>query len=237
VVASGAEAPGSISALASKSDVLCVMVVDDAQVEAVLVGPEGAMAAAPRGAVIAVHSTIKPATARRLAQRAADQGLGLIDAPVSGAEPAAIAGTLTFMLGGGAAAVDRCRPAFEAMGRQIFHMGDVGAGLTAKIVNNMVAIVNVRSALEGFRLAKAAGLDQELITQVMGASTGRGWAVDSWQAMEDVIDRSGDGGAGLAHLRDKDLRLALALGKELGVDLPVTAFTAETMDWHYPRKP
>jgi len=171
-----AEHGGSVAAtpaeVASTSDVVISMVVDAPQVEAVLLGDDGAAAGA-RGDLLCIDmSTIGAAAARRIGAALGERGLGFMDAPVTGSSPKAQDGTLTIMAGGEAADFERARPLFEAMGELVLHVGPLGDGQVVKVINNAVAAVNTATAGEALLLGAAAGVDLDALTQVIGAGSG-----------------------------------------------------------------
>lgn len=223
----GAAVAGSPGEIGAACTTICVMVVDDAQVAEVL---DGVKRAAGPGGTVVVHSTIHPDNARRHAEALARQGIAFVDAPVSGAEPAAQAGTLTVMAGGTEAAIAACRPVLEAVGKEIFHVGGVGAGLTAKLVNNMVAIINMQAAIEGLELARGGGVDLDRMLEVLKVSSGRSWATDNWKLTRQLLAGHTGGRAALSKIRDKDIRLALAVASDAGVRLPTAALVSMLED-------
>src|SRR5262245_43718698 len=148
------------------ADVAITMVVDGPQVEAVLLGDDGVVHGASPGLLCVDMSTIGPAWATRLAARLAAAGLRFVDAPVTGSSPKAEDGTLTIMAGGDAADVARARPLFEAMGETIVHVGPLGHGQAAKLVNNAVAATNALVVAEALVAAQALGVDLDALLAV-----------------------------------------------------------------------
>ena len=163
----GAEVVDSPAQLAERSDVLITMVVDGDQVEAVLLGDEGAAAGAREGLLCIDMSTIGPPAARQIAERLAGHGIEFMDAPVTGSSPKAEDGTLTIMAGGSPAAFERARPLFEAMGELIVHVGEVGQGQLVKVINNAVAAANAAVVAEALLVGKLAGADLDALVKVM----------------------------------------------------------------------
>jgi 3-hydroxyisobutyrate dehydrogenase len=155
-----AKTAGSPAELAAAVDLACVCVLADADVEQVVAGPDGLLAGMRPGGVIAVHSTAHPDTCAALAARAAERGVALIDAPVSGGAPAAEQGRLLVMAGGDRESVERARPVFATYGDPVVHLGPVGAGQRAKLINNLLLAANIGVAESAFKLA--AGLDIDL---------------------------------------------------------------------------
>ena len=167
LTALGAKAARSTDEIGAHGEIIEVVVVDDAQIEAALLGEGGVFSGAKRGSIIAIHSTIHPGTVRKLAEQAAAKGLTLIDAEVSGGERGAIAKSLCYMVGGDKAAFEKCRPIFATSGASIFHLGDLGSGAIAKLAHNLIVYVNMLAASEGMRLADKAGVDLKSMEQVV----------------------------------------------------------------------
>jgi 3-hydroxyisobutyrate dehydrogenase-like beta-hydroxyacid dehydrogenase len=218
----GADVDRSPAALASEVDVLTVTVVDDAQVVDVLVGSYGVLERLRPGAVVVNHSTVSPATCERLAGAAAAHSVAVVDAPLSGGQAAARDGTLTLMVGGTAEAVDACAPVLDAVSARRFHVGGVGAGQVAKLVNNIMGLVNRIVAAEALGLARAAGLDEDALIELVRSSTGNSWQIERWREVQALAAGSTTGPAGMARMAEKDLQLALSAAAALQVPLPLT---------------
>ena len=155
--------------LAERSDVVITMVVDGPQVEALLLGEDGALAGARPGALFVDMSTIAPSDARRLGATLREHGHGFVDAPVTGSAPRAEDGTLTIMVGGEEDDVARAMPLFEAMGELIVHVGEVGRGQQVKVISNAVAAVNCATLAQAIVVGRREGVDLEAMLRVMGA--------------------------------------------------------------------
>lgn len=225
----GATVAASARALAERSDIVLLAVVDDAQVEATLLDG-GVLDALASGAVIVVHSTIHPSTCRRLAALAIERGIGFLDAPISGGANGAEAGTLAIMVGGDDAALAGCRDVLDAMAANVFHVGGTGMGEVAKITNNVVLAVVLQGTLEGLRLAKWSGVDESTMLEILRASAGDSWVVRHWPAIQAMAEAHPQGRRGLARLTYKDLTFAQAIGHEIGAPLPVTALAAQLVE-------
>ena len=230
LTAAGATAYDSISALAGDSDVLGIVVVNDAQVESLIYGEGGILAGIRPGSVVLVHSTVRPETCRHASEALAERGAALLDAPVSGAEMAAQRGELTVMVGGDEVALDKAMIVLRAVASQVFHVGDIGTGQVAKIANNLMAGVNLQVVRESLRLASAAGISTEKFIEVAAASSGDSWAVRSWKAMLRAAANHPHGTDALAALGLKDLRYAVELGAAMNVSLPHTALATQLQD-------
>jgi 3-hydroxyisobutyrate dehydrogenase len=227
----GATAAGSVADMAGSVDVLCVMVRDDDQVREVL----GAILGAAReGLVVVVHSTVAPPTPAELEDLAGRHGLLLVDAPVSGGAMGAADGSLAIMVGGTEQAYAAARPALEVMGSRVVHAGPIGAGTQMKLARNLMHFVAFTAATEAQRLAEAAGLDLVELGHVVrhtDAITGGPGAImhrdttaplapdDFWLGVLDHVRTLGE----------KDLRFALDLAGQVGVDLPLAALALERL--------
>jgi len=171
-----AQVASSPADLGAASDVLGVCVVDDAGVDQVLGGPDGALAAMADGSIVLIHSTVHPETCLRLQQD--HPNLHVLDAPVSGGGHMAAAGNLLVMLGGPADVVDRCRSVLETFGDPILHLGPLGAGQEAKLLNNAVFAAQLALAAEAFALASTRDLDQQAVATILSAGSGRSYAAE-----------------------------------------------------------
>lgn len=174
-VAKGATAAGSVAELGRRCDHVGICVVSDTDVVEICADLIPAMRAGTR---IAIHSTVLPETCLRLAAMCEERGIGFIDAPVSGGAPAAEAGKLTVMCGGATAIVEAARPILETFGSLIVHLGGVGAGQQAKIVNNSLLAANMGLAHAAVGAAEALGIDRAAIAQLIAASSGRSFGFD-----------------------------------------------------------
>jgi 3-hydroxyisobutyrate dehydrogenase-like beta-hydroxyacid dehydrogenase len=217
----GARIATSPKDVAAEVDVLTVTVLNDAQVDDVLFGQQGALQSLKPGATIVIHSTVSPESCRAAAHRAGGDGVLVIDAPLSGGEGAAREGALTLMIGGSPDAVAACAPVLEAVSARRFHVGDVGSGQVAKLVNNLMGIVNRLVIAESLELAREAGLQDDVVLDVVRSSTGNSWQVEHWPDMQAIAAASTTGPEGMALMAKKDLGLALQLAEALKVDIPI----------------
>ena len=208
----GATVAATPGALASNSDVVITMVVDGPQVEAVLLGEEGAGHGA--GLLCIDMSTIGPAAARRIGALLAERGVSFMDAPVTGSSPKAEDGTLTIMTGGEARDFERARPLFEAMGELIVHVGPVGHGQLVKVINNAVAAANTAVAAEALLAGARAGADLDALVRVIQAGSGASAMLDLKHAPMRAHDYTTL--FKLEHML-KDLRLCLEEARAAGV--------------------
>ncbi len=224
-VAAGARAATDAAAAVAGAEVVISMLPASRHVEALYLGDDGLLARIPSGALVVDCSTIAPAAARKVAEAAAARGLRMIDAPVSGGTAGAQAGTLTFIVGGSVEALDRARPLLEAMGRNIFHMGEAGAGQVAKLCNNMALGVIMAATGEALALGVAHGLDPKALSQMMAVSTSRSWATEVCNPWPGVLEaapasRGYSGGFG-NDLMLKDLGLAAEAAMAAGTPVPL----------------
>jgi 3-hydroxyisobutyrate dehydrogenase len=204
--------------LGQASDIVFVCVSDTPDVEEVVFGEKGAIHGLEPGALIVDHSTISPVATKELAARAGTTGVAWLDAPVSGGAEGAVNGTLAVMAGGPAEALDRARPFMEAYSKSITHIGEEpGSGQMAKAVNQVLVVLNELAASEALLLAQGAGLDLETTLAAV-----EGGAAGSWMLSNrgpQMIARDWRPGFTI-DLQQKDLRIVLDAGDELGVPLP-----------------
>jgi 3-hydroxyisobutyrate dehydrogenase-like beta-hydroxyacid dehydrogenase len=227
---SGAEVAASVADVAA-ADLISITVLDDAQVRDVV--GELARHASP-GTVIAIHSTIADTTASELADQFAPQGIAVIDAPVSGGGGAADKGELAVMVGAPREVYERVKPVFKQWASLVIHAGEPGAGTRMKLARNMLTFTAFAAACEAMRLAEAAGIDLQALGRVVrhtDALTGGPGAIMIRDNMGEV-----DPGHWLydtfTHTRglgEKDLKLALALGESVNVDLPLAQIAVRTL--------
>lgn len=181
------------AATVQDAEVVISMLPASAHVESLFLGngtQSGILALLPAGALVIDCSTIAAASARKVADAAQAQGVQFIDAPVSGGTGGAIAGTLTFMVGGEATVLERARPLLEKMGANIFHAGTVGAGQTAKICNNMLLGILMAGTSEAIALGVANGLDPKVLSEIMRRSSGGNWALEKYNPCPGVHENA-----------------------------------------------
>jgi 3-hydroxyisobutyrate dehydrogenase len=204
-----AEIATSPAELAAASDLVCLCVVGEADIEEIANGEQGLLAGLQPGSVIAVHSTVHPNTCKALAKKAGSKGVSVIDAPVSGGGPAAAEGRLMVMVGGDTDAVERCRPVFETYGDPVVHLGELGTGQTTKLLNNLLFTANLGTAATALSLAKSLGVSPGRLVEVVSRGSGNSFALNVI-GDEGTLDRL----AGLAGtLLQKDVRLIVDLAE------------------------
>jgi len=227
LAAAGAATCASPAEVARHADILFTMVADTADVEQVILGPEGVIEGASPGAVLVDMSTISPAVTRTIAARLRERGLAMLDAPVSGGEAGAIAGTLSIMVGGAAEVFDRVRPLFAALGRNIVHVGGSGAGQVCKSCNQIVVGATIVGVAEAILLARASGVDPARVREALlgGFAASRILEVHG----QRMID--GNFAPGFkARLHQKDMRIVGESALELGLALPSAATIAQYLN-------
>lgn len=213
----GATWADSPAQLAAQVDVLISNVSDTKDVEQVLLGEQGAVHGAARGLVCVDMSTISPIGARDIAARLAASGVDFLDCPVSGGQVGAVNGTLTIMVGGKAEALQRVRPALEAMGKTITHIGASGAGQVAKACNQIAVGVGVAAVAEVMKLAKACGVDPAPVREALLGGFAQSRVLDIHG--QRMIDDNYIPGF-KAHLHLKDMGIVLDTAQQLGIRLP-----------------
>jgi 3-hydroxyisobutyrate dehydrogenase-like beta-hydroxyacid dehydrogenase len=220
----GGRVADSPRAVAERSDVVITMVVDGAQVEAMILGEDGALAGARPGTLFVDMSTIAPATARSLAERLDAEGHAFVDAPVTGSSPKAEAGTLTIMAGGADADVARARPLFEVMSEKIVHAGEAGQGQAVKVLSQGVTAVNCATLAQAITVGRAMGLDLGALLEVMtGGSADSTMRALKGQAM---VDRDIPVLFKLEHML-KDVDLCLEESRAAGASFPFAGLAGE----------
>ena len=224
-VSAGAVAAADAAEAVHDAEVVVSMLPASRHVEGLYLGENGLLGKIPAGALVIDCSTIAPASARKVAGAAGDRGLAMLDAPVSGGTAGAQAGTLTFIVGGPEATLERARPYLQAMGRNIFHCGDSGAGQVAKLCNNMALGAIMAVTGEAIALGVAHGLDPKVLSGMMAVSTGRSWATEVCNPWPGVLEnapasRGYAGGFG-NDLMLKDLGLAAEAAMGVGASIPM----------------
>ena len=203
--------------VARASDLVIVVVGFDHEVETVLFGANGVMAAARPGLVVAVGSTVAPRYAVRLAERLREQQVVLLDAPLARGERAALEGKLLIFGAGDEAAFEACRPAFSAFASDIFHLGPAGAGQVGKMVNNLILWACTSANDEGLRLGEALGVDADKLRAALHHSSAQNWALDQRS------ERSGMPWA------EKDMSIVLHEADLARLSLPLSGTVKETI--------
>jgi 3-hydroxyisobutyrate dehydrogenase len=247
VTRAGAEAAASAADVASRSEVLSVVVNTDAQLEEAMSSPDGILAGGHPGLVVAIHSTVHISTLEHVAGLARRLDVTVIDAAVTGGPEAAARGQLAVMVGADTATFERVRPTFETYGSLILRMGELGAGLAAKVALNLISFDKLAAAYEGLVLAQAAGVDRSSFVKIVQHSEAQSGLHDFYlNRPGTVFDESSDENRKLLAIgrrespkSQKDLSAALELASRVGVALPVTAVAYDRMPavWGVPSQP
>jgi 2-hydroxy-3-oxopropionate reductase len=220
LAASGCRTAVSPADLAAQSSIVITCVSDTPDVEAVLLGQNGVIAGLQPGSLIIDMSTISPRATREMAATFSARGSHMLDAPVSGGSEGAERGTLTIMVGGDAAQVERAMPLFRVMGQNVTHVGSHGDGQMVKLVNQVLVVVNMLGVSEAFILAQAGGLDLERTLAAVSPGAAGSWML-SYRGPQ-VLQRDWRPGFTI-DLQQKDLRLVMEAADELGVPALATA--------------
>ena len=227
LVAEGVPLCATPAELAARSEVVISVVTASADVDALAFGADGLAAGFAPGAIHVDMSTIAPATARSLAQRYGAQGMGFVDAPVSGGAQGARDASLAIMAGAEADTLERVRPLLQAMGQRIVHVGPPGAGQVAKACNQMIMVAAIEAAAEALRLAAASGVDCAKVKQALAGGSAASRVLDVMG--ERMVKR--DFAAGIeARLHHKDFGLVLESARKSGVPVPLTATVAQQLN-------
>ena len=221
----GATVATSAQDAVRNANIVISMLPASRHVEALYLGENGLLAHIPKGTLVIDCSTIAAQTAINVAKVATTLGLTMLDAPVSGGTGGAIAGTLTFIVGGEATDLERARPILTAMGKNIFHAGGHGAGQTAKICNNMLLGIQMIGTAEALALGVANGLDPHVLSDIMVKSSGRNWSLELYNpypgVMENVPASRGYSGGFGVDLMLKDLGLATETALNAQASIPL----------------
>lgn len=222
LVAEGAQAAESPAEVAGKVDVVFTNLPDSPDVESVVLGPNGILEAGRPGLVFVDNSTIKPATARLLAERLAQKGVAALDAPVSGGDVGARNATLTIMVGGEESALQTVLPVFQAMGKTITHIGGPGTGQIAKACNQIMVAAQMAAMGELLIFAKKAGADPQKVVAAIKGGAAQCWTLD----VKPPRLFEGNRSPGFkAYMQAKDLNIVIESAHEYDVPLPLTAET------------
>ncbi|KAF2071313.1 hypothetical protein CYY_007363 [Polysphondylium violaceum] len=219
----GAKVAQSPAEVAKQADVIVTMLPASAHVKSVYCGENGILSTIKPGTLLLDSSTIDPATAREVADKAAQHKATMLDCPVSGGVGGAEAGTLTFMVGGSAGDFEKAKPYLECMGKNIVHCGDVGTGQVAKVCNNLVLGISMIGVSEAMNLGVKLGMDPKKLAGIFNTSSARCWSSELYNPCPGVLENSAatrgyTGGFGSA-LMNKDLGLAVDSAKSIGEPL------------------
>jgi len=224
LVAEGAVAAYSPAEVAGQVDVVFTNLPDSPDVEMVALGENGLIESAREGMIFVDNSTIKPASARKIAEVLGEKGVQCLDAPVSGGDIGARAGTLAIMIGGPEQAVQAVMPIFEVIGKTITHVGDAGAGQITKACNQIMVAAQMVALGELLIFAKKAGADPEKVAAAIKGGAAQCWALDNKPArLFDGIRTPGF----KAYMQAKDLNIVIETARQYGIPLPSAASDAQ----------
>ena len=224
--AAGATVVGSSKEVGEAADVIITMLPDSADSELVILGENGVLACASKGNIVIDMSSIAPLVSQKIAAECEKKGVDMLDAPVSGGEPGAIEGTLSIMVGGKQGVFDCCLEIMQVMGAAVVLTGDIGAGNTTKLANQIIVAANIEALSEAFVLAQKAGVDPEKVFNAIKGGLAGSNVMNAKGPM--MLDRNFNPGFRI-RLHQKDLRNVLQTAQDLNVPLPVTALVQQIL--------
>ncbi|HCG91260.1 MAG TPA: 2-hydroxy-3-oxopropionate reductase [Dehalococcoidia bacterium] len=224
--AAGAEVVGSCKEVAEAAKIIITMLPDSADSELVITGPDGILEGASTGHIVIDMSSIAPLVSQKIAAQCAEKGVEMLDAPVSGGEPGAIAGTLSVMVGGKQEVFECCLDIMQVMGSAVVLTGDIGAGNTTKLANQIIVAANIAALSEAFVLAQKAGVDPEKVFDAIKGGLAGSNVMNAKGPM--MLERNFNPGFRI-RLHQKDLRNVLQTAQDLNVPLPVTALVQQML--------
>jgi len=220
LVALGAKQAPTPQACAEGNEIVISIVTDSPDVEAVLLGADGAAHGAPKGALFVDMTTIAPGTAVKVGTQLKARGIGFLDAPVTGGDVGAREGTLSILVGGEKADLERAREVFNVMGKRITHCGPLGAGQTVKACNQILCALNMTGICEALHLARLSGIDPALVVEALTPGAGGSWALEK---LGSRIAKGDFNPGFMVDLILKDLRIVQDAARPLGLPLEGTA--------------
>ena len=226
VVTDGAKGASSSKEVAAASDIVITMLPDSADSERVILGADGVLEGSKRGTVIIDMSSIAPLVSQRIAAACAEQGVEMLDAPVSGGETGAVAGTLAVMVGGKQEVFDKNLDLMKVMGGNIVLTGDIGAGGVTKLANQIIVAANIEALSEALVLSQKAGVDPEKVFNAIRGGLAGSAVMEAKAPM--MLSRNFQAGFRI-RLHQKDLRNVLHTAEELNIPLPVTSLVQQML--------
>ena len=227
LTAAGARACLSPAEVGRSAEIVFTMLTSNADVEQVVLGVDGLAAGMAPGSVLVDASTISPSMARQIAQSLLEQGIEMLDAPVSGGTVGAAAATLSIMVGGKAEVLERVRPLFDLLGKTVVHLGGNGAGQVAKACNQMVMVSTIEAVAEALHLAKAAGIDPAKVREALLGGSATSSVLDQFGGR--MVERDFRPGVE-ARLHHKDFGLILREAADIGAPLPIAAQVCQQLN-------
>ncbi|MBV1879070.1 MAG: NAD(P)-dependent oxidoreductase [Pseudomonadales bacterium] len=217
----GAQVAATPSELATNAEIIIICVLDDEQLEAVVLGPEGIFKSINAGTIVAIHSTVNPATIDNISDQAKALDVSILDAPVSGGDAGAKRKAMSYMVGGDLQALEKCRPVFEASGNKITHTGDAGTGIRAKLAHQLIICINILAAAEGMDFGVKAGVAPEVLEKIVSEGAAQSRMADHWSKLNL--------GQHSQEVFYKDLQVCLKYAHDLGISLPGAALTQQLL--------
>ncbi|MBR7016785.1 MAG: 2-hydroxy-3-oxopropionate reductase [Lachnospiraceae bacterium] len=227
LVAAGAAA-GDIREIGENCDLVLTMLPNSPQVKDVMLGEDGVAAHMKEGSIYVDMSSINPVASKEVAAELAKKNIAMLDAPVSGGEPKAIDGTLSFMVGGPEDIFEKCKPILSAMGSSVVRCGEIGAGNTTKLANQIIVACNIQALSEALMLAKKAGVDPQLVFEAIRGGLAGSTVMD---AKAPMMIAGNDAPGFKINLHIKDLNNALDCAHTVGSPVPMTAQVQEVLQW------
>jgi 2-hydroxy-3-oxopropionate reductase len=224
MVEKGAGQASSPKEAAESADAIITMLPSDQIVEEVATGKDGALEGMPKGAILVDMSTISPSTAMRVGEKLEENGMEMLDAPVSGGDVGAMEGTLSIMVGGKQEIFERMLPVLQKMGKNVNHVGDRGAGQVAKAANQIIVALTIEAVAEALIFAKKSGVDPKRVRDALMGGFAQSRVLDLHG--QRMLDRNFEPG-GRVSLHKKDTEIAMSMAKELGMYLPGTALVSQ----------
>lgn len=224
----GAERAFTNSEIASKSDIIFTSLPNSMVLEEVATGKDGILEGAKEGLIYIDLSSVTPKTIQGIAKKAADKGVSVLDAPVSGGEAGAKAGTLTIMVGGNEEAFNKALPVLNAMGKKVIHIGEVGSGNSVKLVNNLLLGANMVAVSEALALGVKIGLKPEIMYDIISESSGSSYALTA--KYKNYIAKGNFEPGFTIDLQHKDLQLAVDAAKDMKMPLPIGTLTQQMLE-------
>lgn len=227
VVSCGAK-EGNVQEIGEQSDVVITMLPNSPQVREAVLGPDGVGQYMKKGSILIDNSSIDPTESKAIAAELSQMNVEMLDAPVSGGEPKAIDGTLSFMVGGKQEIFEQCKPILEAMGSSVVRCGEIGAGNTTKLANQIIVACNIQALAEAMTLAQKADVDPELVFQAIRGGLAGSTVMD---AKAPMMLKGNDKPGFRIDLHIKDLNNALDCAHAVGAPLPMTAQVQEVLQY------